>query len=149
MTNALNLPVPPATAPVAEDPPTTAFAEAIAAGVAEAQKLPDLTQAEDIALGETAARRAGPYVSNDPKAVAPELSIVNGVPHLTLALTKATKAHIAGVATLITGAAGFAIGIEPDSYGTLKIITGAAVVLGAAVLSWLGVKQATNLPKKV
>lgn len=111
---------------------------------------PDVSAFPGATKVEALLTEASKLVTNNPAASGPVVSYdANGMPHLTLALTKKAKAHIGGVATLVTSSAAFAIGIEPDSYGTLKLITAGAIILGGAVLSWLGIAQATNLPKKV
>lgn len=138
----LNLPEDPETASIPEDKELT-LENAI-------KKYFDKSVADLAAEGQQAGVTAEKYVSNDPKAPAPSISIsADGVPHVTLALTKSTKAHVAAVASGLTGAASLALSFEPADFGWLKLITGGAIVVGGAVLSWLGVHSATNLPKKV
>lgn len=87
------------------------------------------------------------YVAFPTGTAAPSISIdASGTPHLTVPLTKKTKAHIGTAVAGITVASEFALQfVIPGDTKEAFVIKVAIGVVGIAA-TWLGIALPTNLP---
>lgn len=80
---------------------------------------------------------------------APTLSVdAAGVPHVTIPLTKKTKAHIGTTIAGITVAGEFALSFLLPTDSVETTVVKAVVAIGGLAATFLGIVLPTNLPKK-